>query len=113
MRTENKEPKIYKSVDVNSEIFKKRIEEAKKLWNEAARIEFEKHGDTGSCIVCDGIQVEFLPPRCRKPIRLTIIPSREVAWCQGSLHYEATKQVALDYLKQHGIDCFYNYGRMD
>jgi hypothetical protein len=113
MRTENKEPKIYKSVDINSEIFKKRIEEAKKLWLEASKKEFELHGDTGSCIMGDGIQIYFIPPRCRKPQTLFIIRSHEVAFCQGSLHYEKTYKVAIDYLKQHGIDCFYNYGRMD
>jgi hypothetical protein len=89
------------------------IEKAKQMWDAASKEEFSKTGDRGSCIMGDGIEILYVPPRCRKPQKLMIIPSRTVAYAQGSLHYEATKDVALRFLEENGIECQYNYGRMD
>lgn len=103
--------KVYKAKEIES--LKPLIEKAKKIWMEASRVEFEKTGDRGSCVVCDGIYVLWTPPRCRKPQKLMVIPSREVAFAQGSLHYEATKDKALMFLQNLGVDAGYSYGMMD
>jgi len=101
----------YKSADLLK--MKSVIDTAREMWLEASRKEFQKTGDRGSCIMGDGITVYFIPPRCRKPVELFIIPSREVAFAQGSLHYEATVDLALNFLREKGIVCRYNHGRMD
>jgi hypothetical protein len=101
----------YKSADLLK--MKSVIDTAREMWLEASRKEFQKTGDRGSCIVGDGITVYFIPPKCRKPVEFFIIRSSSVAFAQGSLHYEATMQIALDYLKENGVECRYNHGRMD
>ena len=61
----------------------------------------------------DGIKLAVIMPRKRKPEYMMLIPSREVAYCQGSLHYEATKDVAIRMLERVGLPVVYDYGRMD
>lgn len=89
------------------------IAKAKAAWDAAAKEQFALRGDTGSCIMGDGIEVEVLPPRCKYPRRIMIIPSREVSYAQGSIHYEAVKDIAINMLKEAGLNVHYNYGRMD
>lgn len=103
--------KIYKPKEIES--LKPLIEKAKKIWEDASKAEFEKIGDVGSVIACDGIYVMWTPPRCRKPQKLMLIRSREVAFAQGSIHYEKTKDKALMFLKNLGVDAGYDYGMMD
>lgn len=103
--------KAYKKSEI--EAMSAIIEKANQMWDAASKEEFSKTGDRGSCIMGDGIEVFFVPPRYRKPQKFMIIPSRTVAYAQGSLHYEATKEVAMAYLRENGIECQYNYGRMD
>jgi len=89
------------------------IAKAKAAWDTASKEQFNIHGDKGSCVMGDGIEVEVLPPRCKYPQRIMIIRSREVAYAQGSVHYEAVVDVALKILKDAGLNVSYNYGRMD
>jgi hypothetical protein len=103
--------KVYKQKEIQE--IRLLIEKAKKIWMEASKAEFDKTGDRGSCVVSDGIFVFWTPPRCKKPQKLMIIHSRDVAFAQGSLHYEATKDKALMFLKNLGVDAYYDYGRMD
>lgn len=102
---------VYKASDLF--LLKPFVNTARELWKDASRKEFDKRGDEGSCIMGDGIFIYLVPARCRKPVRYTLIDSHEVSFAQGSLHYEATKDVALNFLKQNGIDAQYDYGRMD
>ena len=103
--------KVYKAKEIES--FKPLVEKAKNIWMEASKAEFEKIGDTGSCVMGDGIYVLWTPPRCRKPQKLMVIRSREVAFAQGSIHYEKTKDKALMFLQNLGVDASYDYGMMD
>lgn len=93
--------------------FNPHIIHATKLWAHAAGEYYKKHGDTGTCIVGDGIGIYLIPKGCRKPQKVLIIPSSRVAHCQGSSHYEATKSVAMEYLREQGLETHYNYGFMD
>jgi hypothetical protein len=103
--------KAYRQRDLDA--FAGHIKWVKEQWRAAARVEFERHGDKGSCIMGDGIAVMLIPPRCRTPRRHLIIDSREVASCQGSLHYEAVAGDAVRALQAFEIECFYHYGVMD
>ena len=95
------------------EPFKEEIARAKDAWEKAAGEVFKRDGDRGSCIVGDGIKLAVIMPRKRKPEYVMLIPSREVAWCMGSAHYEATKDVALRMLQRVGLPVIYDFGRMD
>ena len=76
---------------------------------------YEKDGDKGSVILGDGITVQVIPPGCRNLVDVMIIPSSDVAYCQGSLHYEAHINVPLMILRTQypSVKFGYNYGRMD
>jgi hypothetical protein len=89
------------------------IHEAKLKWSKAAGKYYKEHGDTGCCIMGDGIEVFAIPPKCRKPRWIKVISSAEVAHCQGSGHYEATKDTAVKMLEKAGLEVRYNYGMMD
>ena len=97
------------------ESFDKVVHKAKLLWKNAAINEYNKDNrqDIGTCILGDGICVNIVPKRCRKPRKVMIIPSSSVAQCQGSAHYDRCYHVAIEYLKSHGIDAYYHYGTMD
>ena len=101
----------YKEVEVlvKSEV----VSSAKQIWTVKSKEYFDQHGDRGSCIVSDGIYILYKPKRCRNPQKLMLIPSREVAFCQGSLHYEYYKDEVVAFLQENNIDCSYDYGRMD
>jgi hypothetical protein len=104
--------KIYNKSELY--LLKPIISKAKTLWENAAREIYLQEGDKGSCILSDGIEIYYQrDKRSKYPKKLMIICSREVAQCQGSLHYEVTRHVALDYLKLNGIECTYNFGNMD
>jgi hypothetical protein len=103
--------KTYKQADL--EKMRSLIAKATEIWKEASLKEFQKTGDRGSCVLGDGITIYYIPPRCRKPVELFIIPSRTVAFAQGSLHYEANYHLALDFLRENGVECRYNHGWMD
>lgn len=63
--------------------------------------------DGGTCVMGEGLDIDYLPPRCRKPIRLQIIRQP----------FQGNNFKALDYarklLKESGINVYYNHGRMD
>lgn len=102
---------VYKSKEL--EQFQSAIEKAKQAWREASVKEYQRTGDSGSCIMGDGIYAFVVPPRCRKPQKVMLIRSSSVACAQGSLHYEACYKVALEMLKEAGLEAHYDYGRMD
>lgn len=91
------------------------LDHAREAWSKRAKETYEKDGDRGSVIMGDGITVQVIPPRCRKLVNVMIIPSRDVSWCQGSLHYEAHINVPLMILRTQypSVKFAYNYGRMD
>ena len=105
--------KVYSYKEVETLKNSDAVKAAKVMWSIKSKEYFDKSGDTGSCVVSDGIYILYTPKRCRNPQKLMLIPSREVAWCQGSLHYEASKDEVVSFLKENGIECSYTYGRMD
>lgn len=101
----------YKSKDLKQ--FETVINEAKLLWIELAKKEFELKGDNGCCVLGAGLQVEVLYPRCKYPRDLTIISFNEVSPCQGEHAVSVTAKKIVEFLKEKGLETKYNYGRMD
>lgn len=104
--------KIYREKDLTKEFFET-VEQAKILWREICRRNFEQYGDTGSCVAGAGISIQFLPPRCRRPKRKQIINQNDVSACQGSLNWEKGREMVLELFANAGIDVSYDWGRMD
>lgn len=90
------------------------INKAREMWKERANEYFEKHGDVGSCVLGAGICIYAVPPRCRNEKKISLIPSHEVARCQGSLHWEHRVNEVVDFLKANGLErAYFDYGMMD
>jgi hypothetical protein len=105
--------KVYSYKEVESLKNSDLVSAARTLWQAKSSEYYNKHGDTGSCIMGDGIYILFKPKRCRIPQKFMLIPSNQVARCQGSLHYEHSKDEVISFLRDNGVDCSYNYGMMD
>ena len=106
--------KSYRPLDIDDN-FKETIKFAEFLWHIKVSEYMEKNktpnGMYGSCVICDGIYINFIPKGKRKPIEMRILGTGSAA-C-GSLPWEDSKDFMLDFLKSRGIECFYNYGRLD
>lgn len=89
------------------------VNEAKKIWIDKSKKSYKKIGDVGPIIMGDGINVLLIPKRCRNPKPVEILPSADVAQCQGNAHYEQHASSIVDWLKGKGIDCWYSYGIRD
>lgn len=103
---------IYKDKDFTYE-FNKIVEQAKSLWKEICKDNFEKYGDEGSCVLGAGIEIKYLPKKCRKYRHKFIIEENEVSKCQGSLNWERRIEEVLEFLKKNNIEAHYNSGYLD
>lgn len=104
--------KAYREKDFTPE-FNHAIAEAKDMWRVICKENFADIGDVGSCVVGAGIEINYIPKGCRKARRKQIISSHDVAQCQGSINWEHGHEKVVDFLKFKGIDCAFNWGRMD
>lgn len=88
------------------------IQQARALWKKKTREYVEKHGDVGTCVLGAGIQIWYLPSRCRRPRLHTIVSSPGVA--QGSVCWEYSKDEVMEFMRSAGFkDLSYAWGRMD
>lgn len=104
--------KTYHDYDCDND-FNNTIIAATNLWKNICKENYKMFGDEGNCVVGAGIEIMYIPPRCRKPRREMIISSRDVACAQGSLNWERGKDHVISYLRDNGIDAIYNWGMMD
>ena len=107
------ELKTYKPAEIEAPEFKTIVETAKAMWAMSCVNHFEKHGDTGTCVLGAGIYCMAVPKGKRKPVEYPLISALEVAQAQGSTNWESGKDAVLAYLKGNGIECGYNWGFMD
>lgn len=76
------------------------IREAMKMWEARCAEYVAKHGDQGSCVIGAAIvigSVRYSPP----------------TGAQGSLVWEDSVKDVLGFLREHGIDAYYDPGSMD
>ena len=112
-KTGPKKMKVYRSTvnpfkdDTFATVYKKKdLEEVREYLELAHRMwydEWKKQGgkDEGSCTGGKGLQVWYIAPKCRTPKQRTIIPCN---WVQGNISAQRSVQVALDFLKEQGIE---------
>ena len=85
------------------------ISRAKEMWKQSCDKYRALNGDKGSCVRGAGIVV-YINSKFEKQ---EIIGQYEVTSAQGSLVWEAGVEQAVQFLRDHNLDCFYDYGRMD
>lgn len=101
----------YQKQDLMKGAIQSVIKMARNLWNTRTQEYVKENGDIGTCVLGAGITVWYIPPRCRRPRELMIIPSPACA--QGSVCWEHSKDEVMEYLKKYGIETNYEWGRMD
>lgn len=99
--------KIYKTQDLQSQEVARLINNAKILVRRD--IEDLKIQDQGTCVVGGGIQIEFLPPKCRIPRRIIVVDGP----FQGNVSNKKALANALKYLQDNGVCCRYYDGVID
>ena len=84
------------------------LRQAKQIWYET----WVAQGsiDEGSCCGGKGLEVYFVQPRQRYPRTRNVV---SCDWVQGNLSASRSHGPALEYLKEHGINAWYNDGWMD
>lgn len=84
--------------------------EARKAWRILTEHAMKTNPKGHGSIICgDGIAVNYLPPRCRKSVEKIVVSPIG----QGCGYYEPYKDFIVGFLKEHGVECHYAYGRMD
>lgn len=107
------ELKTYMQFELEAAEFSATVAAAKSMWEASCKAHFEKHGDTGTCVLGAGIYCMAIPKGKRKPRKHTLISALSVAQAQGSTNWESGKSEILAYLRANGVSCAYEYGFMD
>ena len=89
------------------------INRARSMWKTICAENMTNYGDKGSCVLGAGIAVCCIPKGCRLPKSVTLISSDEVCTAQGSMTWERGMDVVIKFLKDYGIDAYYESGNMD
>lgn len=89
------------------------IRQAKQMWAERCAEYVKNYGDRGTCVLGAGIEIDFIPPRCRTPRRMMLISASSVCNAQGSIVWEDSKDEIINFLRENGIECRYAWGNMD
>ena len=106
-------PKTYRPPDLLSAQFIITIQRAKHLWAKRCKEHYQKHGDTGTCVLGASIDCYIIPYKCRKYKPYCLISAHDVACSQGASNWENSVKEVIDYLKENGIEAHYNCGHMD
>jgi hypothetical protein len=83
------------------------------MWRDRCQKYLDTQGDRGTCVLGAGIEIYYLPKRCRFPKSKMVIPVYQVVAAQGSLVWEESVEDILAHLKSKGVEASYNPGRMD
>jgi hypothetical protein len=108
-----KEVTVYQPVDLESAAFMNSVAVAKARWKAEIEKYFQKKGDYGTCVLGAGIKIYFMGKRKRTPEELCLINPHEISPCQGSATWEASVGKIVKQLNAEGIECWFDYGRMD
>lgn len=98
-----------------SELHKPKTEEivkkAKAMYAKACTAHRKKHGDRGSCVLGNGIYIAIKRPRFKHPFKMMLCAP--VGGGQSDSASYACKDPVLKFLKDNGIEAWYEHGRMD
>lgn len=103
--------KVYRFADLHKPEVEKVLLKAQEMYTKACKAYFKKKGDYGSCVMGNGIYIAVKPPRARIAYRLEIC--RPIGGGQSEGASYACKDPVLAFLKENGIDAWYEHGRMD
>lgn len=97
----------YKEIEKLTDVIKK----AKALWEDLVTHNAKTITDGGSCVSGIGIEIFYIPRKCRTP-RFHMIIEAPAFSHQGAGVYLTGIELVLNYLKENGIDACLNYGYM-
>ena len=103
--------KVYRFADLHKPEVEAVLKKAQEMYTKACTAYFKAHGDGGSCVLGNGIYLAVKPPKARRVFRLQIAFPRGGGQSEGASY--ACKDPVLAYLKENGIDAWYECGRMD
>lgn len=105
--------RVYRDRDFEDVRFQDILRTAGDLWKMKIEAYVQAHGERGCCVLGAGIAVHYVPKRCRNPRMRIVINPHQICMYQGSVVWEASADSIVDHLKAQGIDCWFEYGRMD
>jgi len=100
--------KIYSAKEIDA--LSGAIALASQMWANRCKLYLAKHGDRGSVVIGAGICCAVKHGRHSKTRELI---SAGVSCAQGSLVWEESVEEVVSFLKERGLDCYYECGRMD
>lgn len=103
--------KVYRFADLHQPEVEKVLNKAQEMYTKACKAYFKEHGDYGSCVMGNGIYIAVKPPKKRNVYRLEICRPIGGGQSEGASYH--CKDPVLAYLKENGIDAWYECGRMD
>lgn len=103
--------KAYRFSDLHTPEVEAVLKKAQDMYTKACKAYFRKNGDFGSCVLGNGIHIAVKPPKARNAFSMCICSPREGGQSEGAGY--ACKDPVLKFLKDNGIDAWYEHGRMD
>jgi len=104
---------IYQPQDIEDIGFKQIVDDAKRVWRRCCDDYYKNNGDRGPCVLGAGIYIHYLPKKKRKPVKHRLISAFDVTPAQGCFVWEHSAQNMVKLLRDQGIHCWFEYGRMD
>ncbi|MBW3636657.1 MAG: hypothetical protein KY445_09375 [Armatimonadetes bacterium] len=89
------------------------IAAARELWTKRCAEYVAAGGAHGSCVVGAGFYLSFLPDGAKKPRPWMFLSADSVTPEQGASNWEHAVKEVHQFLKDNGVECEYDYGRMD
>ena len=89
------------------------IAQARQLWTDRCAEYFAAGGAHGTCVVGAGFYLSFLPDGAKKPRAWMFLSADSVTPAQGASNWEHAVEEVHQFLKDNGVQCEYDWGRMD
>jgi hypothetical protein len=103
--------KVYRFSDLHDPKVEAVLKKAQDMYTKACQAHFKKHGDFGSCVLGNGLAIAVKPPKARSVFKLLICSPRGGGQSESAGY--SCKDPVLAFLKENGIDAWYECGRMD
>lgn len=104
-----KERRVYRFAELHQPEVEKVLGQARSMYMALSMAYLKKHGDVGTCVLGNGLYIAVKPPRARSAFMLRIAGAMGQSESPGY----ACKDAVLKFLKDNGIDAWYECGRMD
>lgn len=101
--------RVYRFADLHDPKVEAVLVKAQKMYRELGEAVLKKKGDMGTCVLGNGLYIAVKPPRARSAFMMKIAGTVG----QSETASYGAKDEVLKFLKDNGIDAWYECGRMD